>query len=30
MTSTTLPGTIGELRASNYQVLPVREEKLDS
>jgi len=26
MTSSTLPGTIGELRASNYQVLPVRQE----
>jgi magnesium chelatase subunit I len=26
MTSTTLPGTIGELRASNYQVVPVRHE----
>ena len=26
MTSTTLPGTIGELRASGYQVIPVREE----
>ena len=26
MTSTTLPGTIGDLRASNYQVLPVRQE----
>ena len=26
MTSTTLPGTIGELRASGYQVLPVRHE----
>jgi magnesium chelatase subunit I len=26
MTSSTLPGTIGELRDSNYQVLPVRQE----
>jgi len=26
MTLSTLPGTIGELRASNYQVLPVRQE----
>ncbi len=26
MTSTTQPGTIGELRASGYQVLPVRHE----
>ena len=26
MTSTILPGTIGELRGSGYQVLPVREE----
>ena len=26
MTSSTLPGTIGDLRASNYQVLPVRQE----
>ena len=26
MTSTTLPETIGELKASQYQVLPVREE----
>ena len=26
MTLSTLPGTIGDLRASNYQVLPVRQE----